>query len=430
MRRKHGFLADVAKTNVPCCWPMRLKSRIVLDGREAPSSSTLWILGICAFLWISTYQYLRFASARDPTSYFFNEASGYERRYSKSREQQAYDFIRSKNTSATQSTGADGAPFMCVGVATVARPSEQQYVQGTIGSLLQDLTQPERRSIYFMPFIAHTSPHDHPIRQEPWLTTLSDRVLEYDVSREDLAMLQRFEEGHHYRNKSMYDYGYLLDQCHQTGASWIAMVEDDVLARDGWFPRTKYTLQSLSDRQNGRPWLYLRMFYTEGLLGWNSEEWLRYFGWSFICFLALSSILLGTRSRYPRLQRNLSNVNIALLSLVILPSFIILYFMAGRVTMQPFHAGVHEMNRFGCCSQGFIFPRAIVPQLVERTKGAMDEDYYIDMLLERWADAEHLERYVLTPSLLQHVGGKSSKGWGYDANAGTTWNFGFEDHPP
>lgn len=98
--------------------------------------------------------------------------------------------------------------------------------------------------------------------------------------------------------------------------------------------------------------------------------------------------------------------------------------------MQPFAAGVHEMNRFGCCSQGFIFPRAIIPQLVERTKKAIDEDYYIDMLLERWADAEHLKRFVLVPSLLQHVGIKSSKGWGYDESAGIIWNFGFEDHPP
>ncbi|KAL8763579.1 MAG: hypothetical protein Q9184_000652 [Pyrenodesmia sp. 2 TL-2023] len=87
------------------------------------------------------------------------------------------------------------------------------------------------------------------------------------------------------------------------------------------------------------------------------------------------------------------------------------------------------MNRFGYCSQGFMFPRSIVLPLVERTKKAMDEDYYVDMLLERWADAEDLRRYVLVPSLLQHVGRKSSKGWGYDQSASTTWNFGFEDHP-
>jgi len=48
----------------------------------------------------------------------------------------------------------------------------------------------------------------------------------------------------------------------------------------------------------------------------------------------------------------------------------------------------------------------------------MDEDYYIDMLQVRMADVKHLERFVLVPSLLQHVGGKSSKVWGYDESAG------------
>ncbi|KAL9578427.1 MAG: hypothetical protein Q9212_005723 [Teloschistes hypoglaucus] len=400
------------------------------DGRRVRGSSMLRLLALSALLWIAAYQCLRFVSARDPTSYFFSEASGHERRYSLYREKQAYDFLRSKNDSSATPEKAQSEPFMCIGVATVARTSDQQYVRGTIGSLLQDMTQAERQSIYLMPFIAHANPHHHPIRAEPWLTTLADRVLEYDVSPEDLAMLQHFEEGHHYRNKSMYDYGYLLDKCHQTGASWIAMIEDDVLARDGWFPRVKYALQSVSDQHDSKPWLYMRIFYTEGLLGWNSEEWTRYFGYSLTCFLALSSILVITRSRFPRLLRDLSNTKIAVLGLVVLPSFIILYFMAGRVTMQPFGAGVHEMNRFGCCSQGFVFPRSIVPRLVKRTKTAMDEDYYIDMLLERWPDAEHLQRYVLVPSLLQHVGGKSSKGWGYNENAATTWNLGFEDHPP
>jgi len=419
---------------------MRLKPRItlgILDGRESPTpwshvanSVTAWLLGLSALLWILSYQYLRFGSSRDPTSYFFNAATGYERRYSVHREQQAYDFIRSANASSTASVQSQGDPFMCLGVATVARQSALQYVRGTIGSLLQGLSEQERQSIYLMPFIAHTRPSDHPIRQEPWLATLSDRVLEYELSGDDLARLQHLEEGHHHHNKSMYDYGYLLEKCQQTGAAWIAIIEDDVLARDGWYSRAQQALRDLSDNMANERWLYLRIFYTEHLLGWNSEEWPHYFGWSFACFLALLSLLLGARSKFPRLRRNLSNMNVAMLCLVSLPSFIILYFMAGRATMQPFAAGVHEMNRFGCCSQGFIFPRAIIPQLVERTKKAIDEDYYIDMLLERWADAEHLKRFVLVPSLLQHVGIKSSKGWGYDESAGIIWNFGFEDHPP
>ena len=84
------------------------------------------------------------------------------------------------------------------------------------------------------------------------------------------------------------------------------------------------------------------------------------------------------------------------------------------------------MPKFGCCSQGFIFPSTIVSKVIERTKKAMFEDYYVDMLLERFADAEELARFAHFPSLLQHVGLKSSKGYGFDSHAGEIWNFGFE----
>lgn len=50
--------------------------------------------------------------------------------------------------------------------------------------------------------------------------------------------------------------------------------------------------------------------------------------------------------------------------------------------MQPLSPGVHEMPKFGCCSQGFIFPRQIVPRVIERTHRAMNEDLYMDMMLE------------------------------------------------
>ncbi|KAL9013713.1 MAG: hypothetical protein Q9173_001594 [Seirophora scorigena] len=315
-------------------------------------------------------------------------------------------------------------PFLCLGIATVARSSSQQYVRGTISSLLEGLTPEERKSIYSMPFVAHTNPDNHPILREPWLAHLFNQILEYHVSEDDLAKLRCFEEGHHFRDKSMYDNGYLLEKCYNAGASWVAVIEDDVLARSGWALRSLQTT-SANDRL-----LYIRMFYTEGLLGWNSEEWVGYLGWSFVSSLLLLSILLAARVKSKRINRLLPNLNVAILCFVCLPAFVSLYFMAGRITMQPPVTGVHEMDRFGCCSQGFIFPRSMVPRLVEQTRKAMDEDYYVDMLLERWADAENLGRFILIPSILQHVGRKSSRGWGYDESASTTWNFGFDDRPP
>ena len=315
---------------------------------------------------------------------------------------------------------------MCVGVATVARATQEQYVRATIGSLLHGLLDHERDELFLMLFIAHTDPNVHPIYHEPWIRSVSNKVLTYDIPESDLSRLKMFEGEHHPRNKSMYDYRYLLQNCLQTEARYIAIVEDDVIARHGWYGMAKDSMQSIRDRKEDSNWLYLRMFYTETLLGWNSEEVFHYLGWSALALGVLLFMLLGLRYSSRSLARHFTNQNILLLCFVCLPAFIGLFFMAGRMTMHPLPPGVYEMPRFGCCSQGLIFPREIVPQVIERTKKAMDEDYYIDMLLERYADAEDLKRFVHYPSLLQHIGLESSKGAGYDANAHWIWNFGFE----
>ncbi|KAI4214290.1 MAG: hypothetical protein LQ351_003043 [Letrouitia transgressa] len=377
-----------------------------------------------------SFRYCAASYVRDPTSYFFDETKAYQRLYSLQREHEALELLRAANRSGVSESRQSDSPSMCVGVATISRPSKDQYVKGTIGSLLEGLTETQRREIFLMPFIAHTDPSVHPIYREPWLKAVSDKILEYEVDEDEMARLRMLEEDHHPRNKSMFDYGYLLSHCLQTGARFVAVIEDDVIAKAGWYTDAMLALQEIQSQVGETGWLYLRMFYTEGLLGWNSEEWPRYLGWSLIALVILLSGLMGARTCSPRLQRHLSNVNIAILCFVCLPGFIGLYFMAGRVSMQPPHPGVRKMSRFGCCSQGFIFPRQIVSRTIERTKRAMFEDYYIDMLLERWADAEDLARFAIFPSLLQHVGIKSSKGWGYDEHAGTTWNFQFETLSP
>lgn len=60
----------------------------------------------------------------------------------------------------------------------------------------------------------------------------------------------------------------------------------------------------------------------------------------------------------------------------------------------------------------------------------MYEDLYVDMLLERFADAQGLARFSQFPSLLQHIGLKSSKGHGYNGNAREIFSFKFETFRP
>jgi hypothetical protein len=416
---------------------MRLKPIILLGSHDRASSlyartilrsSTIRILLTFVASYFLAYLYSSYTYVHDPTSYFFKPAEGFTRKYSLKREEQALTLIEAANHSNSVVEPAS-SPSICIGIATIAR-AEKQYVRSTVGSLLEGLTKEQRSTVHLSVFIAHTNPHVHPIVQEPWLRSVSNQVLSYNVTEPELAQIQSWEEGHHFRNKSMYDYAYLLKACYDIGAPWVAMVEDDVLARENWYPSAISALESIELRRGLSGWLYLRMFYTETLFGWNSEEWPHYLGVSLLVVVVSAISLIGIRSRAGRFQSQLSNPTIATICGICIPACIALYFMAGRVSMQPLSPGVHEMPKFGCCSQGFIFPRQIVPRVIERAHRAMNEDLYVDMMLEGWADSENLTRFALIPSLLQHIGSKSSKGWGYDEGAGTTWNFGFEQDAP
>jgi len=183
------------------------------------------------------------------------------------------------------------------------------------------------------------------------------------------------------------------------------LVEDDVLAKTGWYAQATAALNKVENQVAHSEWLYLRLFYTEKLFGWNGEEWARYLGWSILAFLVTAMALVGARSCSRPLKKHMSNVTIALICCLCLPATIILYFMAGRVSMQPRPLGLQRMEDFGCCAQGLIFPREIVLRAMEVLQHATDQRYYVDMTLERWANAQHLAR-LLCYSISDHTAPK------------------------
>lgn len=107
--------------------------------------------------------------------------------------------------------------------------------------------------------------------------------------------------------------------------------------------------------------------------------------------------------------------------------------------MLPVPEGVHQMPKFGCCSQALVFPRSRIPDLVELYESR--HIGYVDMITEEFANANNEIRWAVTPSVVQHVGRKSSKGAadgdstvaafkpkskGELTEVEKLWNFGFE----
>ncbi|MCJ1276549.1 hypothetical protein MMC21_004355 [Puttea exsequens] len=381
-------------------------------------------------VYVAFIRYCRLNFYRDPTSAFFDPERGYERLYSAKRQQDAEDFV----INANRTDFGRGRPRdirTCVGIATVGR-DEDQYVRATIGSLLEGLSPAEREEIYLMVLIAHTSPEEHPIYGEKWLTDVVDKVLLYDVGQKRKDELRGWESEKDYRKKAVFDYTYLLQKCSDIQPLWIVMIEDDTLAVRGWYSRALAALEKADEqhpRTQDQDWLYMRLFYTEEFLGWNIEEWPRYAigsvavtGMTFMFLILLRQCLSST---------TLTNTHILITTAICTPLCILLYFLAGRISMQPFTSGVYQMPKFGCCAQGMVFSHKMAPKVIGRLSAKREG--FVDELIESWANEQGLTRWVVVPSLLQHVGAHSSKGDDYGEKAKyersvaeKIWNFGFE----
>jgi hypothetical protein len=153
------------------------------------------------------------------------------------------------------------------------------------------------------------------------------------------------------------------------------------------------------------------MFYTEQFLGWNTEDWPAYFMSSLLSLIALFAMLIAVRRCAPATGSYLSNQLIGIYCGVFLPLCILLFFASGRLsisTWRPRPYGIREMPNYGCCAQGLIFSRELAERLVPYYE--MKKLGFADDLTEQYADATGLRKYAIVPSVLQHVGRKTSKG--------------------
>lgn len=379
-------------------------------------------------------------SSRDPTSIFFNPRTGYKPSYSAIRAEQAETFIATAgNHSAIAPNPSTGVQKkLCVGIPSIARKGAR-YLRTAVGSLLQGLSPEERAEIHLIVFIPHSDPTIHPAYTEQWLPNLADDILVYDVDDRQMQHIKEMEaEGGLYREKGLYDYSYLLRACYAQATPYIAIFEDDIVAMDGWYHRTQAALEqaeALSALKKATPeFLYLRLFHTEEFFGWNSEEWFTYLVYSALFVGLVVAVLAALRRVGPHGRRIIPD-RVVLASFPTCVAVILVFFSLGRVTVRPAPTGVVEMPKYGCCSQGFVFPREKAMTLVkwfeEKKVG------FVDVLTEEYADQHGELRWAIMPSVIQHVGRKSSKvdDYGPESKHGLSvaekiWNFRFERYNP
>ncbi|KAF4463098.1 Alpha-13-mannosyl-glyco 4-beta-N-acetylglucosaminyltransferase C [Fusarium albosuccineum] len=402
--------------------------------------------------WLLLFQYCQRNSFQDPSSVFYDPSRAYTRNYSATRESEADRFLeRAASTPATaekpwiyQGRNMDmenakklGGRRICIGIPSVRRQREQ-FTERTIASLVDTLSPEERKLINLKVLLADDTPQNHPAWQQPWLHNVADEVLVYgeegDESQTDerqriTTISRQLFPGDGRNKRVQLDYANVIRACRATEADYFVLIEDDVIASRDWFQRLHRSLGETETQNTGADWLYLRLFYSETYMGWNSEEWPVYLRNSLLIYTAIILTVLLVRCRSAAVKpMKLSDVikfnKCAIVQVTFwVAAYVALYFMAGRLLVNPYRMGVHEMPRYGCCAQGLAMPHRHLEKLEQRLREPPHElpgDSFVDMV----ADQEGLKKWAMVPSVLQHVGvrGSSEQGGYYK----TTWNFGFE----
>ncbi|KAI0548889.1 hypothetical protein F4679DRAFT_288431 [Xylaria curta] len=379
--------------------------------------------------------YLRSACWRDPTSFFYTH-SAHIPAYSTYRIEQATKYVESVgdglvNGELREQTVRAKPPELCIGIPTVQRHGVS-YLKSTLGSLQHGLTPKERDALYFIVFVAHTNQSKHDEYNQPWLVAMADELPSYD----SLTLAEAMGNQNH-EIKSKYDYSIVLEACANTGAPYVLMLEDDVLFLDGWWPRVARALDLAATKtwETGHmDFLYLRLFYYEGLLGWNRESWPLYLSSSLAVTATIFSVLLITRRYVVASRWYIPRFVLGFVTLVATPLLIILYFASGGNCVDPQPAGVDLMPNHACCGQGLVFPRSkVLNELLPLFRSNRWSGVPTDSFIEMHADLTQGLRWALTPVVMQHIGGQSSHGiigTGDLATPKEIWNFGFEENNP
>jgi hypothetical protein len=404
----------------------------VLSGssRSGVASQQFKLFVLFAIAFCAAVQYFRIVASPDPSSFFLDVKRAYQRRYSTIRIEEAADFIA---RSTKEQAKASSDPSICVGIATVQR-DDAKYFDLLVGSLLDGLSDAERRDILLLPFIANIDPHTHYAFNESWLFDLADEVLTYEnVLKKDKARMRYQETPKGHEKKALFDYSYMLRKCLGSGAPYILMLEDDTIAANSWYRRTKAALMDMESRPELPSSIYLRLFYNTRIQGWNSEFWPHYLFWSVVFEVLLTSVLWLLHRSNAAAGRFLTPRTTLTILFICSPACVALYFAAGRLTVHPNPIGIHQRNSYGCCSQALLFPREQVPPLLDYFK--KEKTGLRDVLIEMYADQNGLTRWALTPSVFQHIGSRSSKWKGngseeVDENGliatERIWNYHFE----
>ena len=341
---------------------------------------------LCHKLGFSTY----FAKPKEP--YKILEAQNDERT------KQAKEFLKRFEESATPLRTLDhGRPieFLIV-LLTAYRASNTHYLLQVAARLLPQVRNDGRKSFIS---ILNSNPESGQNEDALYLSKFMP------VIKSSAPFTS------HLRSREKEDYIVGLETALQYSTTYVLMIEDDALPSENLLKDLRFVLKHKMPwkfLKAHRDWAFLKLYYPEKWQG---------FGWPELPELILIGVLGGCVGIWVDLKfknRTRTNKLSLFCTFLVWSIYVVLFvYTVGRAhlielrKLSPFMYSVIKAP--GCCTPGVLYQRSRALELAKFLKSVNCNDTYpMDVAIDDFAKKSNLERYLVIPNMVSHIGVHSS----------------------
>lgn len=290
------------------------------------------------------------------------------------------------------------APQFCFVINTVSRPVNTSCLTQVVSSLLPQVLNDENSILAINN--AEGSTHKEAM-------SLSDIVPIISNRKSKNTYRSNFD-------KARQDYLFALQWCSRRKATFAVIFEDDALPSDDFVFRLRFILDYRMEC-NKSNWAILKLFYPEKYLGWGNDFNLI----AELIGLSVTGGVILTVSVYC-CERLLGGSQFSLFLLMSSSLFVMYLFLStGRphwLALRKVSVHLSSVVRApGCCIPASLFPHHHLDELIEYLETLQCNHLFpIDLALDRFADTKELQKLLVIPNLVKHIGFVSSlpgKGW-------------------
>lgn len=212
------------------------------------------------------------------------------------------------------------------------------------------------------------------------------------------------------RSREKEDYIVGLETALQHNSTYVLLIEDDALPSKNMLNNLRFVLKHRMPGRllkTRRDWAFLKLYYPEKWQG---------FGWPQVPELVLIGILGGYLAVWVQLKMGITRrrKQSLLLTFTVWAVYaILLTYTVGRahwIELRKLSPSLYSVVKApGCCTPGVLYKRSHAQDLANFLRSVeCSEHYPVDVAIDSFADKMNLERYLVIPNMVTHIGVHSS----------------------